>query len=138
LILDSTVVERRLEMLKLEGNGLEPSEIVKDLSAKYGVSQRMIYKDFETRSDWQPPVQEMEKSLLKARNRHEQLYRKAIIAYAQAKTDGARLASLNLLRQINVELVELAGAKFQSVEDSEEISIKWEDPKVVKNSNDKV
>ena len=114
-------------MLKLEGNGLEPSEIVKELSAKYGVSERIIYRDFETRSSWQPPLQEMEKALLKVHNRHEQLYRKAMVSYMQAKTDRARLASLNLLRQINVELAELAGAKFHSEEVAEEINIKWED-----------
>ena len=68
-------------MLKLEGNGLEPSEIVKELSAKYGMTERMVYKDFETRGSWQPKLQEMEKALMKVRNRHEQLFRKAVVAY---------------------------------------------------------
>ena len=136
--MDQMTIERRLEMLKLEGNGLEPSEIVKELSVKYKVTERMVYKDFETRSSWQPQLQEMEKALLKVRNRHEQLYRKAVLAYMQAKSDRARIAALNLMRQINVELAELAGAKFQSEAEMEEIRIKWEDPKVAENSDDKV
>ena len=69
--MDAVTIERRLEMLKLEGNGLEPSEIVKELSVKYGVTERAVYKDFETRNRWQPLLQEMKKALLKIHNRHE-------------------------------------------------------------------
>jgi len=128
--LDAVTIERRLEMLKLEGNGLEPSEIVKELSVKYGVTERAVYKDFETRNRWQPLLQEMKKALLKIHNRHEQLYRKAVVAYMQAKSDRARIAALNLMRQINVDLAQLSGAKVQGEAENEEIRIKWEDPKV--------
>ena len=128
--MDAVTIERRLEMLKLEGNGLEPSEIVKELSVKYGVTERAVYKDFETRNRWQPLLQEMKKALLKIHNRHEQLYRKAVVAYMQAKSDRARIAALNLMRQINVDLAQLSGAKVQGEAENEEIRIKWEDPKV--------
>jgi len=127
--LDAVTIERRLEMLKLEGNGLEPSEIVKELSVKYGVTERAVYKDFETRNRWQPLLQEMKKALLKIHNRHEQLYRKAVVAYMQAKSDRARIAALNLMRQINVDLAQLSGAKVQGEAENEEIRIKWEEPK---------
>lgn len=132
--MDKITIERRLELLRLEGNGLEPSEIVKELSSKHGVSERMVYKDLETRNIWQPELQEMQKALLKVRNRHEQLYRKAVVAYMQAKSDRARIAALNLMRQINVDLAELAGAKFQGQAEPEEIRIKWEDAMIDKNS----
>lgn len=126
-------LERRLEILKLEGNGLEPCEIVKELSVKYGITERAVYKDFETRSRWQPQLQDLKKTLLKVRNRHEQLYRKAVVAYMQAKSDHARIAALNLMRQVNCDLAEMAGAKIQGEAETEEISIKWEDPKVAQN-----
>jgi hypothetical protein len=125
-------LERRLELLKLEGNGLEPSEIVKEISVKYAVTERAVYKDFETRSTWQPLLQETKEAQLKVRNRHEQLYRKAVIAYMQAKSDRARIAALSLMRQINVDLAVMIGAKSSGVADSEEIRIKWEDPEECK------
>jgi hypothetical protein len=127
--LDAVTIERRLEILKLEGNGLEPSEIVKELSVKYGVTERAVYKDFETRSKWQPILQETKKALLKIHNRHEQLYRKAVVTYMQAKSDKDRLIALNLMRQIDVDLAQLLGAKVQDEVDDQEIRIKWEDPK---------
>jgi hypothetical protein len=125
-------LERRLELLKLEGNGLNPSEIVKELSGKYGVTRRAVYEDFETRGSWQPQLEETKEALLKVRNRHEQLYRKAVIAYAQATSDRSRIAALNLLRQINVDVAELTGAKSQKSVESEETVIRWEDPKECK------
>lgn len=127
--MDAITLERRLEILKLEGNGLEPSEIVKELSVKYKVSARAVYKDFEMRSIWQPLLQEMKKSLLKSANRHEQLYRKAVVQYMQVKSDRDRISALNLMRQINWELAQLASAKAQTEAEPEEIRIKWEDPK---------
>ena len=121
------VLQRRLELLKLEGNGLAPSEIVKELSAKYSVSERAVYLDLETRSTWQPQLQETREALLKVCNRHEQLYRKAVVSYMQAGSDRARIAALNALRKINFDLAVLSGIKFQKPSDFEEIVIKWED-----------
>ena len=122
------VLQRRLELLKLEGNGLSPSEIVKELSPKYGVSERAVYLDLETRATWQPQVQETREALLKVYNRHEQLYRKAVIAYMQAQSDRAKLAALSALRKINFDLAVLAGIKFQKPVETEETIITWEDP----------
>ncbi len=130
--MNEKTLERRLELLRLEGNGFQPSEIVKELSVKYGVTQRAVYLDFETRRSWQPLLQETKDALLKVRNRHEQLYRKAVVAYMQAKSDRARITALNLLRQINFDLAELTGAKSQKSAEPEETVIKWEDPKVCK------
>lgn len=121
------VLQRRLELLKLEGNGLAPFEIVKELSAKYGVGERTVYLDLENRATWQPQVQETREALLKAYNRHEQLYRKAVVAYMQAGSDRAKLAALNALRKINFDLAVLSGIKFQKPVETEETVITWED-----------
>jgi len=61
-----------------------------------------------------------------------QLYRKASFMYSQAKSDRARIAALNLMRQINIDLAELSGAKPTEQSQSEEINIRWEDPEVCK------
>ena len=132
LILIRNTFERRLEMLKLEGNGLEPPEIVKELSEKFGVTPRAVYKDFETRGTWQPKFQEFQKAVAKLCNRHEQLYRKAVISYMQAETDRERIAALNLMRQINIDLAELTGAKAYNEMEPEDYRIKWEDPESCK------
>ena len=129
------LLERRLELLRLEGNGLEPSEIVKELSVKYGVSKRAIYLDFETRRSWQPLLQETKEAQLKVWNRHEQIFRKGVVTYMQAKTDRGRIAALNLLRQINFDLAELTGVKSQKSAAPEETRIRWEDPEVCKEES---
>ena len=72
------VVARRLELLRLEGFGISQIEIVKQLSEKFGCSNRTVYSDFETRASWQPMLQSAIKSedlLLKICNRYEQIYR---------------------------------------------------------------
>jgi hypothetical protein len=125
-------LERRLELLKDEGNGLNTHEIVQELMAKFGCSRSTAYNDFATKPEWQPILQELAKQLLKVQNRHEQLYRKASFMYSQAKSDRARIAALNLMRQINVESVQLGGVKPTEQTQTEESHIKWEDPEVCK------
>jgi hypothetical protein len=128
VFLDSNVLERRSFELKLEGDGLLKREIVKEASIKFECTLATIYRDLATRHVWQPLLQELTASLLKTQNRHEQLYRKASFMYTQAKSDRVRIAALNLMRQINIELAELSGAKPLEQTRTEEIRIKWEDP----------
>ena len=125
-------LERRLELLKDEGNGLNTHEIVQELMAKFGCSRSTAYNDFATKPLWQPLLQELAKQLLKVQNRHEQLYRKASFMYTQAKSDRARIAALNLMRQINVESAQLGGVKPTEQTQTEETRIKWEDPEICK------
>ena len=132
IILNQNLLERRLFELKLEGDGLNDREIVQEVMAKFGCSKSAAYNDLATRSIWQPLVQEIARALQKSQNRHEQLYRKASFMYTQAKSDRARIAALNLMRQINVELAQLCGAKPAEQIPTEEICIKWEDPEVCK------
>ena len=75
-----SVINRRLEVLKLEGLGFSQAEIVKELSQKAACTERTIYYDFETRATWQPILQSVikpEDVLLKVINRYEQIYRQA-------------------------------------------------------------
>jgi len=73
-------VERRLELLNLEGMGAEMCEIVKYLSVKWHKTERTIYYDFETRETWQPlfsQYQDMNKARLVILNRLDYIYRTA-------------------------------------------------------------
>ena len=45
-------LERRLELLRLEGNGLNKQEIVEELSAKFTCSKDTLWYDFRTKPDW--------------------------------------------------------------------------------------
>jgi len=77
-------LERRLELLKLEGLGLSHIEIVKLLSQKWRKSARAIYYDLETRDTWQPlfnQVFDQEKVRLVVLNRYEYVYREAAFQY---------------------------------------------------------
>ena len=69
-----TAVKRRLELLKLEGLGFSPPEIVTELSHKYQCSGRMVYRDFESRDQWQPELQNVKNHaqiLMRTVNRYE-------------------------------------------------------------------
>ena len=96
-------LERRLELLKLEGNGLLRPEIVQDLSAKFGCVRGTIYNDFATKPHWQPLLLEVKQALLTIVNRQEQLYRKASLAYRKAENNAQKIAAINLLENINLD-----------------------------------
>jgi hypothetical protein len=132
ILLDKDLLERRLFELKLEGDGLTLKEIVAETSIKFSCHTATVYREMAHRALWQPLLQEFSEALLKAKNCHVQLYRKASFMYSQAKSDRARIAALNLMRQINIDLAELSGAKPTEQTQSEEINIRWEDPEVCK------
>jgi hypothetical protein len=100
-------LEKRLELLKLEGNGLLRSEIVQDLSVKFGCSRGTIYNDFATKPHWQPLLLEVKQALHTIVNRQEQLYRKASFAYSKSKDNAQKIAAINLLRTINLDAFEM-------------------------------
>ena len=118
-------LERRLDLLKLEGNGLLPAEIVKELSVKYHVSERTVYYDFQKRDKWQPAVEEVEKALLRIINRHEQLYRKASLGYIKAEDTKSKLFALNLMRTLNKDIFDILQGvgKIQKMPEAIELEI---------------
>ena len=104
-------VARRLELLKLEGMGFNRSEIVKQLSEKFGCSERTLYYDFETREDWQTSLQELDDSeaiLLKTVNRFEQIYRQASVRLLTGTQEVAQLGALNIMLKANSKILEVA------------------------------
>jgi hypothetical protein len=105
------VVERRLELLKLEGYGLSPPEISKRLSETANCSPRTIYNDFETRQSWQPILQNAVKSgdvVLKVVNRYEQIYRQASMRLLNSPNSLVQLGALNAMLKANSLLLEAA------------------------------
>jgi hypothetical protein len=81
-----TAVRRRLELLKLEGLGFSPPQIVTELSQKYQFSGRTVYRDFESRGQWQPELQNVKNHtqiLMRTVNRYEQIYREASVRFVQ-------------------------------------------------------
>jgi hypothetical protein len=104
-------VVRRLELLKLEGLGFSQAEIVNELSQKSACTKRAVYKDFETRENWQPVLQcvvKPEAVLLKVVNRYEQIYRQASIRLLTAESELVQLGALNTMLKANSLLFESA------------------------------
>lgn len=103
------VLERRTELLKMEGLGFTKYEIVKQLTNKYDVSDRMLYYDYQRRKSWQPLIQELadpEKLVLKIINRFEQIYQRAAFIHIQADNDNARIGALRTMIEANSKLAE--------------------------------
>jgi hypothetical protein len=104
-------VDRRLELLKLEGLGFSQAEVVNELSQKLSCSKRVLYKDFETRDSWQPVLQSAVKPdwlLLKVLNRYEQIYRQASLRFITTSNELARMAALNIMLKANSLMCETA------------------------------
>lgn len=94
-------LERRLEILKLEGMGFSEFEIVKDISKRFQCTKRNVYLDFQSKAKWQPQLQKLSMALQTVLNRHEQIYRKAAFMYLKSRGEKERLAALNIMRSVN-------------------------------------
>lgn len=104
-------VERRLELLKLEGLGFSQPEIVKELSVKFQCSERTVYHDFEGRERWQPELQHVEnpsRILMKIVNRYEQIYRQASVKLLTGAQEATQLGALNIMLKANRLVFETA------------------------------
>ena len=121
----SEAVSRRLEILKLEGLGFSEPEIVRQLSSQRHCSERTIYNDFETRSDWQPFLQGAGNPnyiLLKIINRYEEIYRQASKRMLTAQNPLVQIAALNTMLKANSLMFDTAVlpqlmAKLKNLED---------------------
>jgi transcriptional antiterminator len=106
-----TAVKRRLELLKLEGLGFSPPEIVTELSQKYGCSGRTVYRDFESRGQWQPELQNVKNHsqiLMRTVNRYEQIYREASVRLLTGTQELTQLGALNIMLKVNSKIYETA------------------------------
>ena len=106
-----TAVKRRLELLKLEGLGFSMPEIVTELSQKYGCSGRTVYRDFESRGQWQPELQNVKNHaqiLMRTVNRYEQIYREASVRLLTGTQELTQLGALNIMLKVNSKIYETA------------------------------
>lgn len=105
------MVERRLELLKLEGLVFSQPEIVKELSKNFHCSELAVYHDFEGRERWQPEPQHVEnhaRILMKIVNRYEQIYRQASIKLLTGAQEATQLGALNVMWKANRLVFETA------------------------------
>jgi transcriptional antiterminator len=106
-----TAVKRRLELLKLEGLGFSQPEIVTELSQKYQCSGRTVYRDFESRGQWQPELQNVKNHtqiLMRTVNRYEQIYREASVRLLTGTQELTQLGALNIMLKVNSKIYEIA------------------------------
>jgi len=103
------VIERRLEALKLEGMGLSQPEIVKQLSQKFQVSARSVYRDFQLRSQWQPvllQLKDQDKVMQKVINRYEQIYERAAFKHVTSQNENVQIGALKIMLDANSKICE--------------------------------
>jgi transcriptional antiterminator len=81
--------ERRLKLLKLEGDGYSQREIQSRLSEEFHVSERTIRRDFKDRAKWQ--AYNGDAALLTILNRYEQIYQRASFNEKTTKSENARI-----------------------------------------------
>ena len=82
-----------------------------DLSTKYKVHPRTVYKDFESKKKWQPELTELKDNqevLLKIINRYEQIYRAASFVQFNTKNESARLGAFRIMMEATRRLCEVA------------------------------
>jgi len=106
-----TAVKRRLELLKLEGLGFSMPEIVTELSQKHECSGRTVYRDFESRGQWQPDLQNVKNHtqiLMRTVNRYEQIYREASVRLLTGTQELTQLGALNIMLKVNSKIYEIA------------------------------
>lgn len=103
------LIERRLEALRLEGMGLSQPEIVKQLSQKFQVSARSVYRDFQLRGQWQPVLLQLKdqgKVMQKVINRYEQIYERAAFKHVTSQNENIQVGALKIMLDANSKICE--------------------------------
>ena len=106
-----TIVERRTELLKLEGDGFSRPDIEKQLSQKFQVTVRTVSRDFQKRANWQPSITHLtdkKQAFYSVLNRYEQIYQKASFTYLHSKNESITIASLRIMLDTLTKIRELA------------------------------
>jgi len=106
----AAVTERRLEALKLEGMGLSQPEIVKQVSQKFQVSARSVYRDFQLRDHWQPvllQLKDRDKVMQKIINRYEQIYERAAFKHVTSQNENVQVGALKIMLEATAKLSEV-------------------------------
>jgi hypothetical protein len=122
----ANTVERRTELLKMEGLGFSESEIVTELSQKYHVDPRSIYRDFESRTRWQLSP-DAHAHYLKAFNRLEQIFRKAAAIYLTNNNNAnAQIGAIRVMADIAIKQIDLSGYTPTGI-GSDGVELSWKD-----------
>lgn len=102
-------LDRRLELLRMEGLGFSKPEVVKELTQKFQCSKQLVYYDYVTRAKWQPSLQDLDAKnlMLKIYNRSEYIYRKASYMLLQSQNENAQIGALRCMLAANEQLIEL-------------------------------
>jgi len=103
------VTERRLESLKLEGMGLSQPEIVKQISQKFQVSARSVYRDLKLRDQWQPlllQLKDRDRVVQKVINRYEQIYERAAFKHVTSQNENVQVGALKIMLDANSKVCE--------------------------------
>lgn len=114
-----TIVARRTKLLKMEGEGFDRPDIVKQLSKEFQVSERTIARDFQKRSEWQPQItgySERKKAYYCILNRFDQIYKKASFIFLHGDNDNSKIGALKVMLDSLSRIKELANISNKNSE----------------------
>jgi hypothetical protein len=89
--------------------GLSQPEIVKQVSQKFQVSARSVYRDFQLRGQWQPSLLQLEdqdRVLQKVINRYEQIYERAAFKHVTSQNEFVQIGALKIMLDVNNKVCE--------------------------------
>jgi hypothetical protein len=108
------LLKRRQKMLELHGQGFSLLETVQALEEEFNVTRRTLYDDWRKRSEWAPSLMELGDSktfFLELLNSHREISRMAVMEYLKGDNSSARIGALRLLRDLNLDFVEMITLK---------------------------
>jgi len=123
-----TIVERRTELLKLEGDGFSRLDIEKTLSQKFQVTVRTVSRDFQLRKEWQPSISnhsDRTQAYFSILNRFEQIYKKASFTYLHSKNESVTISALKVMLDVLSRIKELANVTSEEAQGDISYSIQW-------------
>jgi hypothetical protein len=115
------LLKRRAEMLDAVSTGLHPSVVVGQLAAKYGVSERCLWSDWERRDKWVPVLLGLEKYAsfcAMVEQKLSAVQKAAWSVYLKASNDNARVGALRVV----LESLEVHAGVVQAGEVVERLS----------------
>jgi hypothetical protein len=108
-----TIVRRR-ELVKQRNLGMSLTDSVTILARKHHVTERCIYRDWQTRAKWLPALLEIgdpQAFFYDVVSQHRELQRFAALEYLKCEGENARIGALRLLRDLNLDLQDMIVAR---------------------------
>jgi hypothetical protein len=105
-------LEYKLDLLQMEGQGFNRTETVQHLAEKHGVSERVGYYYFKTRSRWQPEILGLETAkdaYHQTLNRLEYIYRHFSLIASSAPENSNRVGALKGMLETVIKKAEITG-----------------------------